>query len=398
LREVAYESVLLRDRPTYHRAAADWLAEQSGERAAEYAAPIATHYELAGEETEAAEMYELAALRADEQYNPQAAIDYCSRVLTLLSNMPHYLDRQLRVRERLGKVLKRQGRLVEAAAAFQAMQEAAELEGNLLLQARAEIELAAIARERGEYPAMLAGAERAERLSWLVGAESALHQALLTKADAFLLLGQSDDALESAGQALELATLLESPAALSLSLSHSAELWLAAGDDSQVMAYLAQLVEQAEVLAADGQDGDAAYANCLLGKLYLQMGNDQAGVSFLRRALSQYRAANAQPAISDTLELLARAVCRGGRAKEAAGYCREALAIAEATGNGYGQLHYRLALGRALLIDGRYEQAGQELRGVIEAAEDETRIGRWYRLPEAQALLRKAQNALNNPL
>ena len=34
LREVAYESVLLRDRPGYHLQAARWLEAQSGERLA----------------------------------------------------------------------------------------------------------------------------------------------------------------------------------------------------------------------------------------------------------------------------------------------------------------------------------------------------------------------------
>jgi predicted ATPase/class 3 adenylate cyclase len=388
LREVAYESVLLRDRPTYHRAVADWLAEQSGERAAEYAAPIATHYELAGEQTKAARMYELAAMRADEQDNPQAAAEYYGCVLALLSNLPYYLDRQLRVRERLGRVLKRQGRLIEARAAFQAMQESAELEGNLLLQARAEIELTAIDREQGAYAAMLAGAERAERLAWLVGAHVELHQALSTKAAAHLLLKQADGAIEPANQALELAMILDSPAALSLSLSLIAEVWLAAGDDSQATPYLAQLLEQADALA-DGQANDAAYAYLLLGKRQLQLGDQREGIAFLQRALSLYRAAKTQLAISDTLEALARATCRAGRPGDAVDYCREALAIGEATGNEYGRLHYRLGLAQALLMAGRHEQAGQELCRVIEAAEDEARIGRWCRLAEARALLRE---------
>ncbi|HEX6384225.1 MAG TPA: adenylate/guanylate cyclase domain-containing protein, partial [Anaerolineae bacterium] len=84
LRQATYESVLLRQRPVYHKQVADWLAEQSGERVAEYAGVIAGHYELAGEKAAAAELYETAAIRAQELYNLEAAVDYYCKALSLL--------------------------------------------------------------------------------------------------------------------------------------------------------------------------------------------------------------------------------------------------------------------------------------------------------------------------
>ncbi|MEZ4516071.1 MAG: hypothetical protein R3C44_04270 [Chloroflexota bacterium] len=89
LREAAYETVLLRDRPYYHVAAATWLEAQSGDRLAEYAAPIAEHYELAGEREQAATMYELAGRRATTQQRLGRAVDYYSRALVLLEQFPH---------------------------------------------------------------------------------------------------------------------------------------------------------------------------------------------------------------------------------------------------------------------------------------------------------------------
>jgi predicted ATPase/class 3 adenylate cyclase len=61
LREVTYERVLKAKRKLYHRMAADWLIQQSGERVDEYLGLIAQHYELAGDVTRAVEFLERAA-------------------------------------------------------------------------------------------------------------------------------------------------------------------------------------------------------------------------------------------------------------------------------------------------------------------------------------------------
>ncbi len=61
LREVTYERVLKAKRKLYHRMAADWLIQQSGERVDEYLGLIAQHYELAGDTTQAVEFLERAA-------------------------------------------------------------------------------------------------------------------------------------------------------------------------------------------------------------------------------------------------------------------------------------------------------------------------------------------------
>jgi predicted ATPase/class 3 adenylate cyclase len=61
LREVTYERVLKAKRKLYHRMAADWLIQQSGERIDEYLGLIAQHYELAGNTVYAVEFLERAA-------------------------------------------------------------------------------------------------------------------------------------------------------------------------------------------------------------------------------------------------------------------------------------------------------------------------------------------------
>jgi predicted ATPase len=54
LRDVAYETVLLKLRRVYHGQVALWLENAAGERMGEYLGLIARHYELAGETTKAA--------------------------------------------------------------------------------------------------------------------------------------------------------------------------------------------------------------------------------------------------------------------------------------------------------------------------------------------------------
>ncbi|MCJ7566108.1 MAG: tetratricopeptide repeat protein [Anaerolineales bacterium] len=59
MREVAYESLLKRKRPTYHRAAAGWLElrAREAERLAEFAGMLGRHCELAGEALSAVDWY-----------------------------------------------------------------------------------------------------------------------------------------------------------------------------------------------------------------------------------------------------------------------------------------------------------------------------------------------------
>ncbi|MFN8411671.1 MAG: adenylate/guanylate cyclase domain-containing protein [Anaerolineales bacterium] len=64
LREVTYERVLKAKRKLYHRMAAEWLIQQSGERLNEYLALIAQHYELAGDSQLAIDFLERAGLQS----------------------------------------------------------------------------------------------------------------------------------------------------------------------------------------------------------------------------------------------------------------------------------------------------------------------------------------------
>jgi predicted ATPase/class 3 adenylate cyclase len=86
LREVTYERVLKAKRKLYHRMAADWLIQQSGERINEYLAPIAQHYELAGDLTHAVEFLERAADQSMRLSAYGEALSAAERALTILAS------------------------------------------------------------------------------------------------------------------------------------------------------------------------------------------------------------------------------------------------------------------------------------------------------------------------
>ncbi|HOU40175.1 MAG TPA: adenylate/guanylate cyclase domain-containing protein [Promineifilum sp.] len=383
LREVAYESVLLRDRPGYHLQAARWLEAQSGERLADYAAPIAQHHERAGLPAEAARLYDLAARRAAEQYKPALAIDYYRKALGLLENLPQFLDLRLNVQEQMGRVLRRQGRLVEALYTYHAMQRLAELDGNLQGEARAENALAGVFADLNDFNAALAAASRAERLARLTGADIEWARALLWRAEAAGQLGHADEARAAATEAADRARALDAPRELARALA----LLLALAEPAQAATIAAELAALADALEARGASEDAAAALTLLGEAHLRQGDATAALGALERALAARRALGAPGNAADTLRLLGLAVCRAGQVEAAVDYLEEAGALAETAGQRYLRLLCRLALAEALLAHGRAEAAEATLRGVIAAAEDGQRLGTWRHLPEAYDLL-----------
>ena len=123
VRDVAYESLLRRQRRAYHGAAADWLLATGGDRADEIAGQIGSHLELAGRGPEAASLYARAATRAAATFANDEAIDLYRRARRLVGEQPvEVRDRELAggLAEALGNVLHLVGRHEEALAEYRA--------------------------------------------------------------------------------------------------------------------------------------------------------------------------------------------------------------------------------------------------------------------------------------
>lgn len=84
LRDVAYETVLIKLRRVYHRQVARWLENAAGKRIKEYLGLIAGHYELAGEKDKAVEYLLQAGDQARLTYACHEASGYYKRALSLL--------------------------------------------------------------------------------------------------------------------------------------------------------------------------------------------------------------------------------------------------------------------------------------------------------------------------
>jgi tetratricopeptide (TPR) repeat protein len=84
LRDVAYESALQRQRRAYHARAAAWLLQTAGERAEEYTAHIAEHYERAGDAERAAAWFRRSGEQAHGISAYREAIAAYDRALAVL--------------------------------------------------------------------------------------------------------------------------------------------------------------------------------------------------------------------------------------------------------------------------------------------------------------------------
>ncbi|MBN1888307.1 MAG: tetratricopeptide repeat protein [Thermoflexales bacterium] len=236
LRDVTYESVLLRLRRVYHAQAAAWLIEQARERVGEYAGLIGEHYERAGQAAEAVEWYRRAGRQAQDAYAPEAAVEYYQRALALLSPAEGAKKAQLAQRIELykgmGEVLRWQARFAEAQEAFEAMRTAAEAAGDAPGRAYAWNELALVQEGMGDYRAMLDSALQAEDTARNAGgsARAELARALSRKGMAFYRLGEMETALSLGKEALALNTDLNNRREMAICLNLLATARIALGD------------------------------------------------------------------------------------------------------------------------------------------------------------------------
>lgn len=388
LREVAYESVLLRQRPAYHKQIADWLATKSGERVAEYASIIAEHYEQAGENVLAAELYEIAAQRAVDMYNVDVAIDYYGKALSLLTEKMHEVGWQLRIQKQLGKLLVQRLRLVEAAQTYMTMRYTAEIDGDLALQAHAWNGLAAIQHEQGDYQAALTSAAKAEHVAWLVSANNELVKALIFKSKAQQHMGKLQEAVENAQQAYEESQKVDDRRIMGEVLGLLCTISLEDGHVSDAEGYFDQLVTLLrEMQSRDVDRREIAYFEATLGSLCVELGKFAECHKYFLAALRLYREIDYQLAVGNTLNLLGEAARLRGEPKEALPYFQEAIQIAEAIGDQLGMLYYRTNYGAALVAAGSSETAVSELQTVIEQAKNISRVVNWMGLLETYCYL-----------
>lgn len=378
LHQVTYESVLLRVRPVYHKQVADWLAQQSQERIGEYAAVVAEHYELAGENMLAAELYELAAIRARDTYTPDLAIEYFRKSLALMTERTHDLLLQLRLQENLALLLYQQARFVEAAQAFMMMRFSAQEDGDLAAQARANNGLARVHQEQGQYLAMAKVATQAEEVAWLVNAESTLVRSLLLKSQAYLRLQDEENALKAAHRALSLSERPDEPAVMTMSLRLLIALFIEYGRYDEASQSIEQLQNHLALMEVLEDEPAIALATYALGEVYKHLCRFETAENYFKRSLTIYQKLEEQKMAAEVLHGLGEAAWMRGDLFTAVPYLRNSVAIANSIGDLQGSLGYRTTLGAVFLDLGHDKMAEQMLMSVIDIVEDVGRMAQWH--------------------
>ncbi|MFN2278660.1 MAG: ATP-binding protein, partial [Candidatus Promineifilaceae bacterium] len=158
LREVAYESVLMRNRSRYHGLIADWLGAQSSERSAEMVAMTADHLIRADRATEAVQDLLLAGQLAAARFANEEARLYLTRALELASEeeSPIRFD-LLSEREKVYHML---GRRDEQKADLEALEQLA-LMMSPLEKAYVSLRFASFAEATSDYESMIVAARNA---------------------------------------------------------------------------------------------------------------------------------------------------------------------------------------------------------------------------------------------
>jgi class 3 adenylate cyclase/tetratricopeptide (TPR) repeat protein len=158
LREVAYESVLLRNRGLYHGLTADWLRAQSGKRSVGMVGLTADHLYKAGRSTEAIADLQLAGKQAAVRFANEEAKAYFSRALELvpsedkLTRFQLLLDREA--------VFDKLGNREEQKSDLETLQEIARSFGTAEM-ARVYLRRASYEEAIADYEAMLLAATNA---------------------------------------------------------------------------------------------------------------------------------------------------------------------------------------------------------------------------------------------
>ena len=337
LRDVTYESVLLRERRAYHKKAADWLEERSGERVNQYAATIAEHYERAKEVELAIMWCGRAGRQARKAYALATAIGFYQKALDFSatanadSETSAWGPERLLWYEGLAEALWWQARFAEAVDAYTAMLKVAEDEQDKLGQARAWNGLALVQERQGDNRASLESAKCAERLARDTGrmdiAGTEIAAALNRQGSVLYRLGDVSGAMSLGEKALSLSTKLGEPGRR----------------------------ERAGGLRA-------------LGVAHLMLGTFDRAYSYLEQARELYQELGDRRGVSNMLSTMGETARQQGDYTAAVKLYQEALAIARDIGERTGEIICLNNLGGVRLGLGDHDAAIADLRQVIRMA------------------------------
>ncbi len=440
LRDVAYESLLRRDRRHYHALAAEWLIQHSAGRAGEYTSLIADHLEQAGLTTQAAAYLRQAGQQAASRFANQEALAYLERALRLTpltdpmglfaARLAHEkvldllgareaqqrdLDALLRIAEELNDDDKRVQTLLRRAnyalltsdypAAIAAAQRAAELGQSIqkaVYEAEAYYILGRAHYRLGDHAAgrrcLETSLDLARRPSDLPGRPAALRvleaNGLRMLGNFAAELGDYSTALPYFEQALHLHRALGDRRGEGSALNNLAILANNMSDFSLACAYHEQ------VLLIRRETGDrsgeaTSYNN--LGLAYLSQAEHGKALACLERALDLYRQVGDRDGEDGALLNMGLIFLTLGAYDRAQGYLAQALQLAREIGDIQGESLTQAELGLYFYHVGDQQAAQahcqEALRLAVEIEDQRGQSYAWTHLGHAAAAQQAWQDA-----
>jgi predicted ATPase len=349
LHQVAYDSVLKRQRRDYHARVAAWLSELGGARAGEMLGLTAEHFERAGDTTRACEFFCRAAEYAAARYANAAMMAHVARALALAGEADHGTRWRLLVARE--KYLRFQDDQAAHAADLKALQALAEALGDDACRAEVAHCRASTLIIGGEPVAAEAQAREALELADRAGTHALAAQAACTLADTLIRQGLYEAAQRVMDERLPLARrhgdTTNEPALLNM-------VGLIAMERGDLMLG-AQSFEQS--LAMDRVSGNLRRQGIELnnlGAIYSLLGDYAQARRHLDEGLRVSRDAGRRDAEASVLVNLASVTNLQGDDASTLAYANKAHEVATACGQRDLAAYARLVAGHAELALGRY--------------------------------------------
>ncbi|MGB8214717.1 MAG: adenylate/guanylate cyclase domain-containing protein [Anaerolineales bacterium] len=362
LRDAAYETVLLKDRSTYHCQVAEWIESNAGERLEEHLALVAGHYANGAQLDRAADCYTRAGERAISQSSMQEARHLFGQALSLI----HADDRLPRWRALLGhdEAVGTLGELEERKADDAALLSLALQLGEDGRLAEAYYRIGTQANLEGNNPDALRAFEQGLQAARRAG--NLPMQALILSMQVFGLTNEGD--LQSAGaqveQALEIARQTGDAVILAHALTNLAQYYQAIGDVARSVQLLQQ---QVEINRRQGNRLGEAIGLVNLGYYYLSLGQFESGRSLLERARQASHSLGARSFEAYALLNLGLAEWRLGQPQAASQTLQLSLPILEALGDQRGLASRQFYLGLAKETAGEMSAAAAQYEAAMTA-------------------------------
>lgn len=325
LRDVTYESVLKRLRRVYHRRAAEWLIDTSGERAAEFAEWIAEHYAQAEDGPREAEWQIKAGEKAMARYALAEALAASNRALQLTPED----DPQTRF--------------------------------NILLQ-RERIYFLQSARDP-----QAADLEELERLAAASGEPGKLAEIAWRRATYDQAVGRYPAAAESAETAYEWAVTAEDLPCQAKSLGTLGMIHMLMGNYGEGIARMQEGLQLAQTAGAKKSQMDIVR---MLGVAAEEQGDLVGQAAYFEQALTLARELNDRWGERRALNSLGVAVNNRGQYTLARQYFEDSLSIARSIGDRLGESTVLTNLGVLTSGIGDYEQAQHLLEQALQLARE----------------------------